>query len=303
MKIYLILLLLAVGLYGCKVQSERDSKTVKIVCSTSIIRDCVQIIVGDSIEVQSLMGPGIDPHGYNPRPSDIALLNNASVVIYNGLHLEGKMVELFEQLGKRKAVLSVASGIDKKDLIITDASAGTVDPHIWFDSEAWFDGLSEVVNDLCDKYPEHAQQFRTNFKNFRTRIRELSDDLRKQLAAIPAERRVLITSHDAFHYFGRSFGIEVKALQGISTTQEPGVRDVVNLVNFIVDRKIKAVFVEHSVSPKAIRTVMESCEKKGHPIRIGGTLYSDALGDAESPGATYSSMLRHNVSVVIKGLI
>lgn len=303
MKIYLILLLLAVGLYACKVQSEKDSKTIKVVCSTSIIRDCVQIIVGDSIEVQSLMGPGIDPHGYNPRPSDISLLNNASVVIYNGLHLEGKMVELFEQLGKRKAVLSVASGIDKKDLIITDASAGTVDPHIWFDSKAWFDGLSEVVNDLCDKYPEHAQQFRMNFKGFRTRIRELSDDLRKQLAAIPAERRVLITSHDAFHYFGRSFGIEVKALQGISTTQEPGVRDVVNLVNFIVDRKIKALFIEHSVSPKAIRTVMESCGKKGHPIKIGGTLYSDALGDAESPGSTYSSMLQHNVSVIIKGLI
>ena len=287
---------------GCKVRTEEENKTIKIACSTSIIRDCIQIIVGDSIEVKSLMGPGIDPHGYNPRPSDISLLNNATVVIYNGLHLEGKMVELFEELGKRKTVLSVASGISKKDLILTDASAGTVDPHIWFDTRIWFDGLEEVVNDLCAKYPAHEATFRKNFESFRMRISELNGSLKERLAAIPSERRVLITSHDAFHYFGRSFGIEVKALQGISTTQEPGVRDVVNLVNFIVDHQIKALFVEHSVSPKAINTVIESCAKRGHPVKIGGTLYSDALGDANSAGATYSSMLQHNVSAIIKGL-
>jgi len=299
---FCLLALTAVLLTGCKVSNEKDGKTIKIVCSTSIIRDCVQEIVGDSIEVKSLMGPGIDPHGYNPRPSDVSLLNNATVVIYNGLHLEGKMAELFEQLGKRKTVLSVASGISKKDLIITDPTAGTVDPHIWFDTDAWLSGLEEVTNDLCRKYPEHAQQFKANFKRFSGEVKALRISLKEQLKAVPDEQRVLITSHDAFHYFGRSFGVEVRALQGISTTQEPGVRDVVNLVSFIVDHRIKALFVEHSVSPKAIRTVMESCEKRGHHVRIGGTLYSDALGSPGSPGGTYTRMLQHNVSVIIKGL-
>jgi len=302
MKRFLFFLIALLAFAGCKIRSEKDGKTIRIVCSTSIIRDCVQEIVGDSIEVKSLMGPGIDPHGYNPRPSDISLLNNATVVIYNGLHLEGKMVELFEGLGKRKTVLSVASGISRKDLIMTDASAGTVDPHIWFDTESWLDGLAEVVNDLCRKYPEHAVKFRANFKSFSKKVNDQHLLLKQELLQVPAEQRVLITSHDAFHYFGRSFGVRVKALQGISTTQEPGVRDVVNLVTFIVDHKIKALFIEHSVSPKAIRTVMESCAKKGHPVTIGGTLYSDALGDAKSPGGTYLAMLQHNVSTIIKGL-
>ena len=302
MKYGLLLLLMMAGLAGCRVKTETESDTPKIVCSTSIIRDCIQQIVGDSIEVTSLMGPGIDPHAYNPRPSDIALLNNATVVVYNGLHLEGKMVELFEQLGKRKTVLAVSGSIPKNELILADPSAGTFDPHIWFDTKIWLQGLEGVVEQLCKKYPKHATAFKANFERFKTTVTMLQLELKLQLATIPAEQRVLITSHDAFHYFGRSFDVNVKALQGISTTQEPGVRDVIDLVSFITENKVKALFVEHSVSPKAIRTVIESCSRKGQRVRIGGTLYSDALGDPTSTGGTYIGMLRHNVTTIVQGL-
>jgi manganese/zinc/iron transport system substrate-binding protein len=287
---------------GCKIDPNREKRELEIVCSTSIIRDCVQEIVGDSIHVQSLMGPGIDPHSYNPRPSDISLLNNATVVIYNGLHLEGKMAQLFEELGKRKTVLSIASGISKDALIVTDPETGTTDPHIWFDTKIWLDGMEKIVEDLSTAYPKYEKRFKANFRVYRAKVENEQQVLREALKVIPEERRVLITSHDAFHYFSRCFDVKVRALQGISTTQEPGVQDVVNLVNYIVEHHVKALFVEHSVSPKAIRTVIESCQRKGHRVRVGGTLYSDALGDANSSGGTYLLMLDHNVNTLIKGL-
>lgn len=289
-------------LLGCKIDPNRPKRELNIVCSTSIIRDCVQEIVGDSIRVQSLMGPGIDPHSYKPRPSDISLLNNATVVIYNGLHLEGKMAQLFEELGKRKTVLAVSSGISKNDLIVTDPRTGITDPHIWFDTRIWLDGMTRIVEDLSVAYPKYRKQFEANFQRYRLRVETEQQQLKRALTIIPEERRVLITSHDAFHYFSRCFDVKVRALQGISTTQEPGVQDVVNLVNFIVDHKVKALFVEHSVSPKAINTVIESCQRKGHRVNVGGTLYSDALGDADSAGSTYLRMLQHNVYTLIKGL-
>lgn len=296
----IVLLLLVIA--ACKVDPNRQKNELNIVCSTSIIRDCMQQIVGDEFEVRSLMGPGIDPHAYNPRPSDISLLNNATVVIYNGLHLEGKMAQLFEELGKRKTVLAVSSGIPRDKLIVTDPRTGVTDPHIWFDTEIWLDGLERVVGDLSRAYPQYRQRFEANFRAYRRKIEAQQTRLKQELTSIPAERRVLITSHDAFHYFSRCFDVKVRALQGISTTQEPGVQDVVNLVNYIVDHQVKALFVEHSVSPKAIRTVIESCRRKGHNVRVGGTLYSDALGDPGSPGGTYQHMLDHNVHTLIKGL-
>lgn len=294
------LLLLIVS--ACKVDGDREKNELNIVCSTSIIRDCVQEIAGDSFDVRSLMGPGVDPHSYNPRPSDISLLNNATVVIYNGLHLEGKMAQLFEELGARKTVLAVSSGIPKAALIVTDPRTGVTDPHIWFDTRIWLRGMEQIVGELSKAYPKYRKRFETNFRIYRRKVEEEQIRLKQELTVIPEERRVLITSHDAFHYFSRCFDVRVRALQGISTTQEPGVQDVVNLVDYIVRHKVKALFVEHSVSPKAIRTVIESCRRKGHRVRIGGTLYSDALGDAGSPGSTYLRMLDHNVHTLIKGL-
>jgi manganese/zinc/iron transport system substrate-binding protein len=287
---------------ACKIDPNREKNELNVVCSTSIIRDCVQEIVGDSFEVRSLMGPGIDPHSYNPRPSDISLLNNATVVIYNGLHLEGKMAQLFEELGRRKTVLAVSSGIPKASLIVTDPRTGVTDPHIWFDTKIWLQGMERIVEKLSEAYPKYRRRFEANFLLYRKKVEIEQVRLKQELTVIPEERRVLITSHDAFHYFSRCFDVRVQALQGISTTQEPGVQDVVNLVNYIVRHKVKALFVEHSVSPKAIQTVIESCRRKGHNVRVGGTLYSDALGDEKSPGRTYLRMLDYNVHTLIEGL-
>jgi manganese/zinc/iron transport system substrate-binding protein len=212
------------------------------------------------------------------------------------------MAQLFEKLEARKTVLSVSSGISKSDLIITDPRAGTADPHIWFDTRIWMNGMEHIMKELSHAYPKYRRLFETNFATYKRKVEQMQEELRLQLTAIPSGQRVLITSHDAFHYFGRCFHVKVKALQGISTTQEPGVQDVVNLVNFIVKNKVKALFVEHSVSPKAIKTVIESCQRKGHRVRIGGTLYSDALGDQNGPGNTYLKMLRYNVLTLTKGL-
>jgi manganese/zinc/iron transport system substrate-binding protein len=298
---YAAILLLIAFTAGCRIRERRTGVEPRILCSTTIVADCISEIVGDTIRVEALMGPGVDPHSYKARPSDIAALNEATVIVYSGLHLEGKMFQLFEKLHERKPVFAVSSAIPAHRLIPT-SDAGTYDPHIWFDTEIWLDGLQGIVSDLEKEFPARKSDFQASFLVFRKKIEIMHRRLKLALAEVPAGQRVLITSHDAFHYFGRHFGIEVKALQGISTTQEPGVKDVADLVNFIVDRKIRAIFVEHSVSPKAIRSVIESCARKGWKVRIGGTLYSDALGDAESSGNTYENMLRHNVETIIKGL-
>lgn len=286
---------------ACKV-NERDQNDEKyIVCTTSIIQNCVKEIVGEGYKVDALMGAGVDPHSYKPRPADVHMLNTAEVIVYNGVHLEGKMVELFHQLSERKTSVAVAANFPKSQFFLT-SKQGAIDPHIWFDTEDWSVGLRGVVAVLKEKYPQDSSLFEANLDRFLKRISIVTVQLKSEMLKVPREQRVLITSHDAFHYFGRTFGIKVKALQGISTTQEPGVRDVVDLVDFIVKHKVKSIFIENSVSPKAIKTVIESCKKRGQEVHIGGTLFSDALGDKTTEGNTYLGMLQHNVRTIIKGL-
>lgn len=284
---------------GCRIRQREENEKL-IVCSTSIIADCVRQVVGDRLIVKSLMGPGVDPHTYNPRPSDVSLLNDAKLVVYTGFHLEGKMAELFERLSERKAVVSFQTEFPKDKILYTDRI--TPDPHVWFDTYSWIQAMNGVVDKLIELYPEYELEFRENFYRFLQSVEAKTAALRKELAEVPQERRILITSHDAFHYFGRTFNIEVKALQGVSTSQEPGVRDVVNLVDFIVEHRIKAIFVENSVSPKALNSVLHSVKRRGYRVRIGGTLFSDALGSGGSGADTYIGMLTHNVNSIKDGL-
>jgi manganese/zinc/iron transport system substrate-binding protein len=284
---------------GCKVRQTKENEKL-IVCSTSITADCVRQVVGDKLIVKSLMGPGVDPHTYNPRPSDVVLLNDARLVVYTGFHLEGKMAELFDRLSERKAVISFQLDFPKEKILYTDEI--TPDPHVWFDTDSWIHSMNGVVDKLVDLYPEYELEFRENFYKFLVKVEKKTRELRLKLNEIPEERRVLITSHDAFHYFGRTFGIQVKALQGVSTSQEPGMRDVVDLVDFIVKNDVKAIFVENSVSPKALKSVLSSVERRGHHVRIGGTLFSDALGSKGSGADTYLGMLDHNVNSIKEGL-
>lgn len=285
--------------FSCKVERTKENERL-IVCSTSIAADCIRQVVGNKLVVKSLMGPGVDPHTYNPRPSDVILLNDARLVVYTGFHLEGKMAELFGRLSERKAVVSFEQDFPKNKVLYTDKI--TPDPHVWFDTESWIHSMNGVVDKLVELYPEHELEFRENFYNFQVKVEKQTQELKLKLKEVPGEQRVLITSHDAFHYFGRTFDIRVKALQGVSTSQEPGVRDVVDLVDFIVKHNVKAIFVENSVSPKALKSVLNSVERRGHHVKIGGTLFSDALGAKGSGADTYAGMLSHNVNSIKEGL-
>ncbi len=299
MKIFAYILLCVCITLGCKVKQTKENENL-IVCSTSITADCVRQIVGNRLTVKSLMGAGVDPHTYNPRPSDVVLLNDARLVVYTGFHLEGKMAELFNRLSERKEVVSFQLDFPKNKILYSDEI--TPDPHVWFDTDSWVQSMNGVVDKLVDLYPKYELEFRENFYKFLVKVQRKTKELKLKLSEVPKERRVLITSHDAFHYFGRTFDIQVKALQGVSTSQEPGMRDVVDLVDFIVEHDVKAIFVENSVSPKALKSVLSSVERRGHQVKIGGTLFSDALGSKGSGADTYIGMLSHNVNSIKEGL-
>lgn len=293
-------ILIVVGVaFSCKVKQTKENEKL-IVCSTSITADCIREVVGNKLQVKSLMGPGVDPHTYNPRPSDVILLNDAKLVVYTGFHLEGKMAELFGRLSERKAVVSFQLDFPKDKVLYTDEI--TPDPHVWFDTESWVHSMNGVVDKLVELYPDYELEFRENFYKFQVKVERKTRELKSKLNEVPREQRVLITSHDAFHYFGRTFDVRVKALQGVSTSQEPGVRDVIDLVDFIVKHNVKAIFVENSVSPKALKSVLSSVERRGHQVKIGGTLFSDALGAKGSGADTYIGMLSHNVNSIKEGL-
>jgi len=292
-----ISILLLIVLAGCS--TKKLSEKQLIVCSTSIIADCTREIVGDKYEVVSLMGPEIDPHSYNPRPSDAKYLDQADVIIYSGFHLEGKMAELFEHLKTRKKVICVAEYYQKDKRIVVDAQ-GAIDPHIWFDPKLWMNAFNGVTKDLSAIYQSDSSVFKTNYDNYNLLIQKEYHDLKLKLAKIPIEQRVIITSHDAFHYFGRAFDCKVKAIQGTSTTQDPSIQAMRELQDYILEHKIKALFVESSVNPKSISSIIENCKSKGHHVVIGGTLYSDALGAKKAK--TYAKMLEENCTTIFKAL-
>lgn len=297
-----LILFCVLTLAACKVKNEQQGEKPLVVCSTSIIADCVKQIAGDDFEVVSLMGAGVDPHAYNPRPSDVDQLEKADVIVYNGLHLEGKMAGLFADLGKRSPVLAVSDYFPKKQLILVEKNTGTYDPHIWFATKDWLTALEGVIKELARLYPEKEKELMERYHAYKMEITEKAASWKQTIAEIPQKQRVLITSHDAFHYFGKEYDVKVKALQGVSTTQEPGVKDVMELVDFITTNRIKALFIEHSVSPKSLQAVRESCKSKGHEVAVGGTLYSDALGSKGGKADTYAGMLAENISTIVKGL-
>lgn len=301
MSRFLILICILL-LVSCKVKNEHQGEKPLVVCSTSIIADCVKQIAGEDFEVVSLMGAGVDPHAYNPRPTDVEQLEKADVIVYNGLHLEGKMAGLFADLGKRSSVIAVADYFPKSHVILADKATGTADPHIWFATEDWLTALEGVTKELGKNYPEKKQALMKRFQAYKEQVLKQAAEWKRSIAEIPEQQRVLITSHDAFHYFGKEYSVKVKALQGVSTTQEPGVKDVIELVDFITENHIKALFIEHSVSPKSLQAVRESCKSKGHQVAIGGTLYSDALGSKGGKADTYTGMLQENISTICKGL-
>jgi len=287
---------------ACSDTSDRSSSKVNIVATTGMVADLARNIGQDSVTVEALMGPGVDPHLYKATQGDLVRLRNADIIFYNGLRLEGKMGEVFDKLQQVKTVVPIAEGISTNTLMQDPTYEGAPDPHIWFDVELWSLTIDTVVETLVEFDPESADYYRENAKAYKARLQELDAFVSEQIQRIPEDKRILITAHDAFNYFGRAYDIEVRGLQGISTLSEFGLRDRVDLVNFITEKEIKSVFVETSVSEKNIESIVEGCRQRGHEVKIGGNLYSDAMGPAGTPEGTYIGMVRANVKTIVEGL-
>lgn len=283
-------------------ESAGEGGKLRVVCTTGMIADAVANVAGDLAEVESLMGPGVDPHLYKASQGDLAKLGGAEMIFYNGLHLEGKMGEILEKVGRRKPVIAVSDGLDKSQLLELTGFSDTYDPHIWFDVRMWSEVVIFIGESLAGQDPAHADTYRQRAAAYRDELHGIDEWVRSELGKIPAEQRVLITAHDAFAYFGRAYGVEVRGLQGISTVSEYGLRDVSDLVDFITTRRIPALFVESSVPAKSLEAVAEGCRQRGHEVAIGGTLYSDAMGAAGTQEGKYTGMVKANVQTIVHAL-
>jgi manganese/zinc/iron transport system substrate-binding protein len=273
---------------------------IRAVATTGMVADLVEHVGGKYVEVSALMGEGVDPHLYKASSGDVARLGRADMIVYSGLHLEGRMGDVLSRLARRKPAFAVTDGLDRERLL--KVGPEQFDPHVWFDVGLWAGCLSQVEAGLVDFDPTHADDYRRQAAAYRAELSALAAWCGEQISAIPVERRVLITAHDAFHYFGRAYHIDVKAIQGISTQAEAGVSQINELVEFISQRKIKAVFVETSVSERNIRALVEGCQDRGHQVEIGGQLFSDAMGKPGTPQGTYTGMIRHNVETIRQAL-
>ncbi|MCT4624349.1 MAG: zinc ABC transporter substrate-binding protein [Schleiferiaceae bacterium] len=294
--------ILSIGLLflmGCEsTLDETNSKNV--VCTTNILANTVRQLLPDDIDVVSLMGPGVDPHLYKAGQGDLEILQEAGIIIENGLHLEGKMAEVFKKLQKYKPVISASDGIEKGELIQIEKEV--YDPHIWFDVQMWKMSSKLLSERLALEFPDRSEEISRRSDFWASKLDSLHLWIRKEIEQLPKNRRVLVTAHDAFSYFGRAYGIEVKGLQGISTQSEYGLKDVSDLVDYLAENKVPAVFVETSVSEKSLVAVIEGCKRKNHNVIIGGQLYSDALGGKEEPGDNYKNMVSHNVKTIVGAL-
>lgn len=301
--IIILSVLLFLGACRQKPLAQRAAgEKIKIVTTTGMIADAVENIAGDYVDVVALMGPGVDPHLYKATQGDLGRLTDADVIFYNGLHLEGKMGEVFEKLGRMKPVIAVGEEIPKDRLRKVPGFQGAYDPHIWFDVDLWKEAVTAISAFMEEYDTAHRRDYRQRSSEFLARLDSLDSAVREAILEIPATQRVLITAHDAFGYFGDAYEIEVRGLQGISTLSEFGLRDVTDLVDYIVDRKVKAIFVETSVSKKSIEAVVEGCRQRGWNVKIGGSLFSDAMGAAGTPEGTYIGMVHANVRTIVESL-
>ncbi|MBO3697020.1 metal ABC transporter solute-binding protein, Zn/Mn family [Roseivirga sp. E12] len=302
MKRLIALFILISTIWSCNSNTTSEDGKLTVVTTTGMIADIVKNVGKDSIAVSALMGPGVDPHLYKATQGDLGRLQRADIIFYNGLHLEGKMGEVFEKLERIKTVIPVARGIDSTSLLDDPIYQNAFDPHIWFDISLWASTIDEVTATLTKSDPVNAEFYKNNASAYTEELLTLHEWVKTEIETIPANKRIMITAHDAFNYFGRAYNIEVRGLQGISTLSEFGLKDRVDLVNFIVEKKIKAVFVETSVSEKNINAIVEGCRQKGHDIIIGGNLFSDAMSAEGTPEGNYIGMVKANVNTIVRAL-
>ena len=301
------IVLLTIGLVAAAVYTPAHAAKMNVVGTTTMVTDMVREIGGDRVNVVGLMGPGVDPHLYKPASGDVVKLQRAKIIFYSGLMLEGRMTDLFRRMARAgKLVYAVTESIPEKDRLEPPEFAGHPDPHIWGDPILWSNCIVTVVDGLSKADPAGAADYAKRGKAVDASYKAMKEWALKRIAEVPREHRILVTSHDAFNYFGQAFGFQVVAVQGLSTVTEAGLADIVKTVDFIKQKKIKAIFIESSVNPAAIKRV-----SKDSDVKIGGELFSDAcgaLGDMhEAHGekydvGTYIGMLKHNVNTVVDAL-
>ncbi|QEG35541.1 metal ABC transporter solute-binding protein, Zn/Mn family [Bythopirellula goksoeyrii] len=287
-------------------QTFSGSYPIKIVCTTGQVAEMLTRIGGDHVQVDALMGPGVDPHLYRPIASDVGKLNDADAIFYNGLHLEGRMTEMFVQMARRKATFAVTEGIvERNDPRLREPPefAGHYDPHLWHDVALWADCAEDVATMLGTFDPDHAADYQQNAAEYVAELRALNEECTVEIAKIPQDSRVLVTAHDAFGYFGNAYGLEVFGLKGISTEDEIDLAHQEEIQKMLVERKIPAVFVESAVAPRTVRALVEPCRAAGHDLKVPEEeLYADALGPAGTEDSTYPGMIRHNVRTIVDAL-
>lgn len=302
MKKIIIPLFIFLAILGCKNKKQENGK-LNIVTTTTMITDLVKNIGGEHINIEGLMGSGVDPHLYKASEGDVSKLVNADIIFYNGLHLEGKLVEVFEKMGNQtKTPIALAEEIDKRTLIGSDYFASNYDPHVWFNIEYFKQFAKKITNVLSDKDPNNALIYKENERQYLLKLDDLQSNIKEIIETLPQENRILVTAHDAFNYFGKYYGFEVVGLQGLSTATEAGVKDVQKLAAFIINKKVKAIFVESSVPKRTIEALQAAVKSKGYEVIIGGTLYSDALGNAGTVEGTYIGMFDYNVKTIVNAL-
>lgn len=305
-KYLLFVILGALSITGCNqmavAEGDISDRTVNVVATTGMITDIVENVGGERVQVTGLMGPGVDPHLYKATAGNVATLMNADVIFYNGLHLEAQLGEVLEQMHARTVTAAVAEGIDPSLLLAPPEFQGAYDPHVWMDVTLWMTAVDVVRDTLVELDPTHAEVYENNASRYLAELDDLHQYVLSQAATLPEDQRVLITAHDAFNYFGRAYGFEVRGLQGISTVAEASTADVQDLAAFIVERRIPALFVETSVPIRTIEAVSAAAQAQGFEVRLGGSLFSDAMGDPGTAEGTYIGMIRHNIDTIVGSL-
>lgn len=302
MRILVILLLVLPCLLSCKMEDKTQREKPLVVATTSILADGVRNLLGDKAEVKALMPAGVDPHLYKASVRDLDLLQEADIVIYHGLFLEGKMTEIFEKLTYSQNLINAAEDLPNDLLLRTGPEAHSVDPHIWFDVKLWSKAIAHTAEELILWKPNWEKEIRENTSIYQEKLQALDQEIQVKVDQLRSSNQALITAHDAFAYFGRSYNLEVKGLQGLSTLSEPGLRDLTGLIQFIVERNIQAVFAEQTISPKAIEAVVAGCANQNHQIVMAGPLYTDSLDAPGSPAGTYIGMVETNLQTIFKSL-
>lgn len=303
-----LLLLVSFLLSACSTAGDNSQlpiaeRTVNVVTTTGMIADIAKNVGGERVQVTALMGPGVDPHLYKASEGDVLRLQEADVILYNGLHLEAQMGEVLERLNDFGIkTVPVTDKIDRSLLQSPPEFQGNYDPHVWFDVTLWMKAVEQVRDTLVEIDPSSASKYEANADAYLADLEGLHQYVLEQANTVPADQRILITAHDAFNYFGRAYGFEVRGLQGISTEAQAGTGDVQALADFIVEKQIPAIFVESSVPQRNVEAVQAAVEAQGFEVRIGGSLFSDAMGNEGTPEGTYIGMVRHNIDTIVTAL-